>query len=234
MRSLMIDGDTAERLLSGLVAPDDAPPGYAEVAGLLRSCARLSPPDRTHEQATVGAMVEGIRSRPHANPPARGRVAVRRPTRIRLVSTAVGVMLVGTSGLAFAGELPAPAQRVAHTMFSSVGFDIPTPDDPATTDRVPDGSEPQTSRVGAPAGTKGDPLHDVATDHAGVGRHGAAVSSQASHGHSYAGRPHGRSHEPHEQSAQPHGQSGEPHGQPEEPHGRSDAEHPSKEGDIDV
>ena len=37
-------------------------------------------------------------------------------------------MLVGTSGLAFAGELPAPAQRIAHTVFASIGVDIPTPE----------------------------------------------------------------------------------------------------------
>ena len=44
MRNLLLDRETADRLLSGSVAPDDAPPGYAGVAGLLRSCAQLSPP----------------------------------------------------------------------------------------------------------------------------------------------------------------------------------------------
>jgi hypothetical protein len=221
MRNLLLDRDTADRLLSGLVAPDDAPPGYAEVAGFLRSCSRLSLPDRTREQATIAAMTERISSRLAADPPARGRVAVRRAARFKLVSVAVGAMLVGTSGLAFAGELPAPAQRIAHKMFASVGVDIPTPDDPATTEGVPAGSEPPNSSAGSSAGTKGDAISDIATNHAGTGgAHGAAVSSEASNGHSQAGQPHG-------QSDQPHGRSDEPHGRSDEPHGRSDAEQPS-------
>ena len=221
MRSLLLDRDTADRLLSGLVPPDDAPPGYAEVAGLIRSCARFPFPDRTRERATIGAMAERIRPRPTAHPSTRGRVAARRPARLKLVVVCVGAMIVGTSGLAFAGELPAPVQRVAHTMFASVGLDVPTPDDPATTEDVPGGAEGPSSNVGAPAGTKGDVISGLATNHAGTGgAQGAAVSSEASDGHSRAGQPHGR-------SDQPHGRSDQLHGQSDVPHGRSDAGHPS-------
>lgn len=201
MRNLLLDRDTADRLLSGLVAPDDAPPGYAEVAGLLRSCARLPLPDRTRERATIVAMAERIRSRPPADPPARGRVAARRPGRLKLVAVTVGAMLIGTSGLAFAGELPAPAQRIAHTMFASVGLDIPTPDDQPAIEDASAGSEGPNASLGSPAGTKGDAISDIATNHAGRGgAHGAAVSSEASDGHSQAGQPHGQSDEPHGQS----------------------------------
>ena len=35
-----LDAGTADRILEGRVAPDDAPPGYAEVA----ACCRRSPP----------------------------------------------------------------------------------------------------------------------------------------------------------------------------------------------
>jgi hypothetical protein len=242
MRSLLLDRDTADRLLSGLVVPDDAPPGYAEVAGLLRSCARLAPLDRAHERATIVAMREIIRSRRPADQPVLGRVAARRPARLKLVTVAVAGMLVGTSGLAFAGELPAPVQRVAHTVFASVGLDVPTPNDEQTSKDRPDGSGGPSAGVGPSAVTKGEVISSIAGRHAGrSGAQGAAVSSEASDGRSKAGQPHGSSDEPHGQSAEPHGQSGQrhghsdephgqsedPHGQSKEPHGQSDTEHPT-------
>ena len=44
-RIVPLDADTAERLLSGRLDPDDAPPGYAEVARLLQAAA--APADAT-------------------------------------------------------------------------------------------------------------------------------------------------------------------------------------------
>ncbi|MEO8425010.1 MAG: hypothetical protein ABI595_14020 [Actinomycetota bacterium] len=232
MRKLLLDRDTADRLLSGSVAPDDAPPGYAGVAGLLRSCTRLSTPDGKRERATILAMTETIRSRRSASPSVFGRAAARRPLRLKLVGVGVGAMLVGTSGLAFAGELPAPAQRIAHTVFASIGVDIPTPDAPASPEGVPNGSEPPRSVEGSPIATKGDAISSIARNHVGRagahGAHGVTVSTEASDGHSQAGQPHGQSEQPHGQSGQPHGQSeqphgqsGQPHGQPAQPHGQS-------------
>jgi hypothetical protein len=227
MRILSLDRGTADRLLSGVMAPDDAPPGYADVAGLLRACARLSPPDRARERVTIVAMAERIRSRHPATPPAIGRVAARRPARLKIVSVAVGAMVVGMSGLAFAGELPPPAQRIAHKVFGSVGLDVPTPDDETTVEDVLGDSEGPDSSVGSSAGTKGDAISDVATNHSEAGgAHGAAVSSEASNGHGQSDQPHGQPGQPLGQSDQPHGQSDEPHGQSREPHGQPDAEHP--------
>ena len=225
MRNLLLDRDTADRLLSGSVVADDAPPGYAGVAELLRTCARPLPLDAAHERTTIAAMSERIRARRPASPSARGRVAVRRPSRLKLVTVAVGAMLVGTSGLAFAGELPAPAQRFAHTMFGSIGVDIPTAEAPAIPRVVSDGPEPPARIVDAPA-TKGDAISDLARNHTGrAGTHGAIVSSEASDGHGQAGEPHGQSHQPHGQSGQPHGQSDQPHGQSDQPHGQSGEPH---------
>ena len=223
MRSLLLDRDTADRLLSGSVAPDDAPPGYAGVAELLRSCARPRPLDGVREQSTIVAMTERIRSHRPAGPSVRGRVAARRSVRMKLVGVGIGAMLVGTSGLAFAGELPAPAQRIAHTVFASIGIDIPTPAVPAPQD-VPSASP--FSSVASPAATKGAAISSIARNHVGkAGAHGAAVSDEASDGQSQAGEPHGQSHQPHGQSHQAHGQSQLPHGQSDEPHGQSDQPH---------
>ena len=228
MRSLLLDRDTADRLLSGSMAPDDAPPGYAGVAGLLRFCAQLPPLDAVRERTTIDAMSQRIRSHRPANPPVRGRVAARRSVRLKLVGVSVAAMLVGTSGLAFAGELPAPAQRIAHTVFASIGVNIPTPEAPASQVDAPGLSEPPAASVGSPTATKGDEISRIAKNHAGTaGAQGATVSSEASDGHSQAGQPHGQSDQPHGQSDQPHGQSDEPHGQSDKPHGHPDATHPA-------
>ena len=225
MRNLLLDRDTADRLLSGSVAADDAPPGYAGVAELLRACARPLPSDAAHERTMIAAMSERIRARRSAHPSAFGRVAVRRPSRPKLVAVAVGAMLVGTSGLAFAGGLPAPAQRFAHTVFGSIGVDIPTAEAPAIPRDVSDGPEQPARIVDAPA-TTGGAISDLTRNHAGrAGTHGAIVSSEASDGHGHAGEPHGHAGEPHGQSDQPHGHSDEPHGQSDQPHGQSDQPH---------
>ena len=225
MRNLLLDRDTADRLLSGSVAADDAPPGYAGVAELLRTCARPLPLDAAHERTTIAAMSQRIRARRPAYPSGLGRVAVRRPSRLKLVAVAVGAMLVGTSGLAFAGELPAPAQRFAHTVLGSIGVDIPTAEAPPIPQDVFDGPEPPARIVDAPA-TKGVAISDLARNHTGrAGTHGATVSDEASDGNSHAGEPHGQSRQPHGQSDQPHGQSDQPHGQSDQPHGQSDQPH---------
>src|SRR5207247_2140659 len=58
-----LDEDSASRLLQGLVHPDDAPPGYGAVAGLLNSAAQLplGSVDEDAAATTVSAMVEVIR-----------------------------------------------------------------------------------------------------------------------------------------------------------------------------
>jgi hypothetical protein len=48
-----LDADTAERLLSGRLDPDDAPPGYAEVARLLQAAAAPADPAELAGQAAA-------------------------------------------------------------------------------------------------------------------------------------------------------------------------------------
>jgi hypothetical protein len=194
MRNLLLDRDTADRLLTGRVEPDDAPPGYARVARLLRAASSLPPIDPGREHVTVSAMVEGIRSHLPAEAPRRERRSLRRLVRAKIVTVAVGATLVGTTSLAFAGALPGAAQGVAQTVLAKIGITVPGPNAHAGTH--PDTRGPSTPA--SPAAATGS--HP--TDHPSTGR-GPGQSSQ----------PHGQSGQPHGQSGQPHGQSGQPHGQ---------------------
>ena len=139
MRKLLLDRDTADRLLTGHVEPDDAPPGYAHVAELLRSASSCPPVDAEREHATVAAMVEELRSHLEDQPPVRQRRPVTRFGRAKVLAIAVGAMLVGTTSLAFAGALPGAAQGVAKSMLATIGITVPGPNPHATThpSRVP-------------------------------------------------------------------------------------------------
>lgn len=121
-----LDAGTADRLLEGRVAPDDAPPGYAEVAGLLQTLAADLPSRRAAAgEGTVRMMAEVVgisdplkpRRRPHS-------------LRGRIVALAM-VGSLGTTGVAFAGGLPDAAQRVVSTWFDAIGLTIPHPGDDA-------------------------------------------------------------------------------------------------------
>ena len=76
-----LDADTAERLLSGRLAPDDAPPGYADVARLLQAAA--APPDQvelTGHAAALAAFRTARRPGGDGGRPARVPGRPARPT----------------------------------------------------------------------------------------------------------------------------------------------------------
>jgi hypothetical protein len=119
-----LDAGTADRMLEGRVAPDDAQPGYAEVAGLLQALAADLPsrPSGAGEGTVrMMAKVVGI-----SDPPKRRRRP--HPLRGPIVALAMLVSL-GATGVAFAGGLPNAAQRVVSTWFQAIGVTIPRPDD---------------------------------------------------------------------------------------------------------
>ncbi len=211
-----LDDDSASRMLQGAVHPDDAPPGYASVAGLLAHAAQLPPLDEDAGAATISAMVELIRAGAAAPAPARSR---RKSTIGKifagkaLVAMAT-VALTATGAAAATGSLPAPVQDAVSEAVSHVGVNLPAKGGKSA-DHRQDGEHRQSDKKdktndqgqsgedhGKPAGDDQDPgdsngqgsvisdlTHDPSLD--GLPK-GPAVSDVASDGKSQAGDEHGR------------------------------------------
>jgi translation initiation factor IF-2 len=146
---VMLDQDTADRLLAGAVAPEDAPPGYAGVARLLDAAARAEPTaaEAAGEPEMVATMARVVRSSRTGSPPPR-----RRFTRRTVAAGLVFAGLAGTAGLASAGALPGAIQDFASGALDKVGITVPGRDDDAASS--PNGRReslrtPATGREGA-------------------------------------------------------------------------------------
>jgi hypothetical protein len=127
---LALDDDLAERLLDGELGPDQAPPGYAEVAALLAAAvAPPTPAELAGQQAALAELRAATR--------ARGAIVwgSARPSRRRRVGLLVAVAVVGlsTTGIAAAtsGTLPDPigatARRILGTVDDATSLPAPTP-----------------------------------------------------------------------------------------------------------
>ena len=128
MRVNRLDERTADRLLSGAVSPDDAPPGYAGVARLLESAG--SPAGNGagsgREAATVAAMQAAVLGHLVPVPDAgEKRKVLSKVMTVKAAGVAAAVLLGGGTAAAATGALPAPAQDAAAHVFSSVGIDVP-------------------------------------------------------------------------------------------------------------
>jgi hypothetical protein len=123
----ILDEDSASRLLQGHVHPDDAPPGYGAVAGLLKSAARvpLSPVDEDAAASTVSAMVEVIRDSTPSPETSRRKTMLGKLLAGKALAAVAVVGLTATGATAAAGSLPDPAQSVVSDAVGHVGIDIP-------------------------------------------------------------------------------------------------------------
>lgn len=109
MTRIRIDGTTADRLLSGTMLPEDAPPQLAGVAGLLHTAAGpASASELAHEAAVVGMASAAV-----SCCPARQGVTSRRKTVLSKLLTAkvaalatIAAFGLGTAAAAAAGSLP--------------------------------------------------------------------------------------------------------------------------------
>jgi len=182
MRIAKIDDDTMDRLLAGHIDPDDAPPGYGEVARILQAAS--SPPRGEH----LSREVEHVAAARRVMSPGSASIggAGGSPSRHRraLAGLIVTGALLGIPGLAAANALPDPAQHAVSRVFDKVGIS------------VPDTPQAPTASIDHPAST-GAEISSIATttDATGVAK-GALISSTASGGKSQAGQ-HGSAATPH-------------------------------------
>ena len=111
-----LDDVTADRLLAGGIAPDDAPPGYQDVARALHAAA-LSATDAPTQDGTtaVAAFLAAIPTR---------RTARMKKWKIAAATLAGGLTL--STGLAAADVLPGAAQDVASDALAKVGISVPS------------------------------------------------------------------------------------------------------------
>src|SRR2546428_263400 len=109
-----LDGHTADRLLSGVLAPEDAPPGFAGVAGLLQA-ARTPPTPQELARCAQTVRVRGgevLTAAPAPSVKTRRRAGLSRLLRPRIAATlTAGALALLLGGLAEAGVLPGPLQH---------------------------------------------------------------------------------------------------------------------------
>lgn len=130
-----IDHRTVDALLTGAVAPDDAPPGYAGVASLVAALrAPASASERADTTGVVPAMSVAVREgapepalADRDTSPARRRRkrVLGRMVTAKLAAVATIALAGATAAGAAAGALPGPAQSAVAGALSHVGVSVP-------------------------------------------------------------------------------------------------------------
>lgn len=182
-----IDPGTADRLASGRLAADDAPPGYRRGAALLQTAGSGTGHLGSSAGADVAAVSNAVRE-------LHGRT--RTPSRrTRMPSTLIiakalaalsAVTLSGSVAAAATGNLPTALQdRVANAV-EHVGVNLPGGD------HAVEAADHAGNSADAADSGQGADISDTArtTDATGVDK-GAEISDQASDGKSRAGDEHG-------------------------------------------
>ena len=128
MKRSGLDDVTADRLLSGQIAPQDAPSGYQVIAeAIQRAFAQGTPTNSQRERATVAAMVETLRSAQSASAPVWRRSKIARARGVKVAAIAAAVLVGATAAGAATNSLPGPAQRAISDAASHLGLSLPTP-----------------------------------------------------------------------------------------------------------
>jgi hypothetical protein len=198
-----LDEASASRILQGIVHPDDAPPGYASVAGLLASAAQPAAVDEDAAAATISAMVGAIRGSA-STPQVLRRKSMLKKLLAGKALAAVGIVALTASGAAAAtGSLPDPVQSVIAGAVSHVGVDLPQPGDHGNSAghrqdglHRPSGDDTTTSSTvdtgNGPSANHGPTVSDAAHNAPDGEGKGPTVCVVASQGKCQAGDDHGK------------------------------------------
>ena len=191
-----LDEDSASRLLQGLVHPDDAPPGYGAVAGLLNSAAQLpiGPVDEDAATTTVSSMVEVIRDATPTPEISRRKSMLGKLLAGKALAAVAVIGLTASGAAAATGSLPDQAQSVVSDALSHVGVNVPHPDHGNSATHRNDtkghnGDENEAGDEGQSDGSKAGVVADI-KEGLEPGEVGPAVCHEMSD-HCKAGDPHG-------------------------------------------
>ena len=124
-----LDDAIADRLASGAMPPDDAPPGYAEVAILLNAARASTPAAIPGRDALVSNIAATIRltAGPTPAPTAKRRSRGSKLFTLKALAIALPAMaLTAGSAAAATGALPGPAQSAVSHGLSHVGISVPS------------------------------------------------------------------------------------------------------------
>jgi hypothetical protein len=119
MRAVPLDDTTADRLLSGMISPDDAPPGYAGLAALVQTLQRPGESAHTNppaaEASLIAAMADAVASSrpPATSVPRRSSVLSRLLTAKIAAAATVAAFGLGTAAAAATGSLPRPTSHAS-------------------------------------------------------------------------------------------------------------------------
>jgi hypothetical protein len=127
MRPIRLDAETANRLASGQLNPDDAPPGYSAVAQLLAQ-ARTAPTVASgREPATVAAMQAAVLGRlelPTSS--AKEKKMLGKVLTLKGAAVAGAVLLGAGTAAAATGSLPSQAQQAVHDALAHLDVSVPS------------------------------------------------------------------------------------------------------------
>jgi hypothetical protein len=231
------DPSTAERLVTGQIGADDAPPGYRRVAALLGDAGSdFAEPAGPAGAATVSAMAAAIQAAPAPQVPSRRSGMLSKVLAAKTIAI-VGVLSLSASGAAAAtGHLPDSVQGQVAKVAKHVGVNLPNGKGVA---RVTEGCTPagkDSAGNNTFARNRGQYLKQVrATGDAAAlaaaekSRCGMPVQSKGNPGADdsdetpgaenpgKSGEKHGKSGDEHGKSGDVHGQSGDDHGAPADP-----------------
>jgi hypothetical protein len=129
---LPLDPQTAERILAGSVSPADVPPGYADVARVMRAVAGPPAPAELAGEVEAVALLAAEFGAHSTNPTPRRSSVPSRSLSLRFAVATVAGALSLTTGLAAADVLPDAAQDVASTVLDKVGISVPDGDSGVT------------------------------------------------------------------------------------------------------
>jgi len=186
-----LDDATADRLLSGRVHPDDAPPGYARLAATVRDAkAPATAVGLAGRDEMVARVSAAIREHGGIDSPSGARNRRKSMIGKLLTLKAAGIAIPAlalTAGAAAAatGSLPNPAQSTVSTAHSRTGITAPHPSQASGSGggAVADGVSSGSTNGSGSSGTRTHPAQStpVGPDATGPAMFGLCTAYKAQH-----------------------------------------------------